>query len=424
MRASWIFACLAILTVLGCGQSSNEPAAEDATAEASSATAPQSPAARTQLPAITVSKSKVDDTEPRFDLTPEYREGSAEWTLEQITKLRASPIPTDPQEVTRIRRDRNRRIIDLATKVIAETHKSPNREELFNAAVHQLLEARLEMALRGHPDDIDALYEDVKNLDERDHDSVAAEEGAYTLARYTHTNARRFASQDPRWLEEFARQARLYAESFTSRPDRAATLLFAAGRSCEIHAARVKAEVASSLSAEAVSCFRLLKNQYPDMTQGQQATGILRRLGVVGQRLTQFSGPALDGQDASIEQLRGHVTIVLFWSSENAEFQKAYGRLAGVLQQFRSAGVRLLGVSLDREQQQAVDFLRSHPLPGRHIFFPDEDHRRWDNPVVRYWGVLEIPAIWVVAADGTVVSTTASSESLEPLLAQLVRQSK
>ncbi len=416
----------AAVMAAGCGKSDETAPIADGSALATDGGAQTVPP-----PVASISNPSVGSMQtPSGGMTMELAAGSTdavdqvdspEWALEEIALLKAEPISDDPAKVGQLRRERNSKIIDLATKLISETHDDPTKEKYFNDAVRQLLEMRLEMALAGQPDDIDALFDDVKNLDERDHNSVAAEEGAFTLVRYAHGNAQRFAGTEPRWFQELSRQARLYADGYPNRADRAAPILFAAARSCEIHSPKMKEpKMQASLLNEATLCYTALKDQFPQDPQGQRAVAILRRLGLRGQVLEQFAGPTLDGKYARIEQLRGKTaaTVIVFWSSENEEFQKNVDQLVSTVRKHR--GAYLLGVNLDIDELDVKAFLSQHKMPGKQLFFA-EGKRRWDNPIVTYWGIVDIPTVWVLDRDGKVVSTDVSIADLDALLAKTVR---
>jgi hypothetical protein len=418
-------ALIALFIVSGCGQS-------DAPADGTSNEVQPPPT--TSLGPVgsdvgnTPEKKTVSNEVPAasdgmlLDVSPENSEAakdSPEWVLEEIALLRAAPISEDPDVVGQQRRERNGKIIELATKLIAETHDDTKQEKVFNSAVTQLLQTRLEMALGGQPDDVDALYADVRAFDERDHDSASAEEAAFTLVRFAHANAQRFAASEPRWFEELSRQSRLYADGYPKNGERAAPILFAAARSCEINAPKVKDPATqTSLRNEAKLCYMALKDQFPDQPQGQRAVAILRRLRLVGQQLNQLSGPTLDGKFARIEQLRGRTaaTVIAFWSSENEEFNEKADLLATTVRKHK--GVYLLGVNMDEDELDVKAFLSKHDLPGKQIFFADADKQRWDNPIVNYWGIVEVPTIWVLNRDGKVLSTDVSIDDLDAFLAR------
>ena len=247
----------------------------------------------------------------------------------------------------------------------------------------------------------------VASLERQYPESSVSVEGALALVRLAHTKARRYGSEKPEWLTEFSRQARLFANSHPTEVARSVPLLFTAGRSCEVN----------GLLKDAVPCFEMLKEEYPDTPQGQQSFGILRRLNLVGQSV-QLEGPTLSGRVVSIDDYRNRVSVVYFWSSKEPGFQPISEKLLMLDQKYRRAGLRFIGVNLDETESEATEYLRTHQLPGEQIFFSEKDQQRWNNPIARYYGVISIPLIWIVEAGGGVSDNDAQLDSLETSVRQ------
>jgi hypothetical protein len=147
------------------------------------------------------------------------KEGTPLWYLLQIRELRGQPAPktTDLAELRKYRHERNEKFIELATQTIAKTHSNPEMSEAFNLAVQELMEARLQNALQGSEEDIALLYEEVDMFIQRDAKSFSAMTASHTLVRFAHTNAMRYAAQEPKWITEFSRKARQFAGSFPKK---------------------------------------------------------------------------------------------------------------------------------------------------------------------------------------------------------------
>ncbi|MEZ6061700.1 MAG: thioredoxin-like domain-containing protein [Planctomycetaceae bacterium] len=324
-------------------------------------------------------------------------------TLQKIQKLRLAPVPSDLEQARAARRDRNLEIIDLATRVLALTVEDTEKQAVFNQAISQLLEARFQLALAGSKDDIDQLYADVEALNDRDPESVGAMEGVYYLAKFAHTKARLQGGENTVWFENFSRWAREFADRFPDQSARAVQLLFGAGRSCEMHSVVTdSADERTRLMTEAKLCYSALAEKWPDTSQGQEAAGVLRRLALPGQPLSQFSGPTLEGGYISSDEFPGKITVIYFWESESEEFVTD---LLPLLQQANtklSEQVRFVGVNLDEEEVALNDFLEKNSVPGRQIFFASQEQRSWDSPLVRFWGVSKNPSVWIVKKDGVV----------------------
>jgi peroxiredoxin len=393
-----------MLLLSGCGGEADSP---QSGAELLGATGETQLTFQTEpLPAASIGGGSVPDGP---------KPGSPEWIISKIKQLRREPLPAetgnDPQKLKAARAERNKEITKLATEAVALTHQQVDQEQSFTEAVHLLMESRLQLALQGDQESIDALYDDASSLYQRDATSKAAAEAAFVVARFAHTNARRFARDEPKWLEEFARQARIFATSFPAEEARAVSLLHAAGWSCELH----------GLTEEAVGCYALLKEHYPQTPQGKQVDSLLRRLTLAGKPL-QLAGPTLDGGYVSVDEFHGQPLLVVFWASDADRFVERLPELQAVTNQFASVGLKVIGVNLDGEDSQVAAFVSEHKLPWPQIFYTDPAKRRWDSPIARYYGIRDIPMVWLVDAQGVVVDTQIEPGQLESRLSALINR--
>lgn len=350
-------------------------------------------------------------------------EDEAAGILREIQQMRVAAVPADLEQARKTRRERNERIVELATNVLRLTMNDQAREAQFHQAIGQLLEARFQMALAGTQDDVDQLYADVQALNDRDPKSIAAAEGVYYIARFAHTRAGMLARSQPEWLTTLSQWAREFSDRFPEQQKRAVTLLFGAAHSCELHAATsADAELSRRLMTEAKLCYSALAEKFAETTQGQEAAAVLRRMALPGQPLSQFSGPTLDGGFVSVEDFTGKPTLIYFWASDDAEFVE---ELQPLLQKIRSQvpaeRLRMVGVVLDEEETELEAFLERQPVPGQQIFFPNAEQRSWNSPLVRFWGISRSPSIWLVDARGMVVTTSAASADLVPQLQSLLK---
>ncbi len=323
--------------------------------------------------------------------------------LKTIRQLRAAPVEDDINQAHETRRKRNLHIVKLATDVLRLTIGQAEQAEPFDAGIKQLLEARYQLALNGTDQDITQLYADVQALNDRDPDSDHAADGIYYLAKFAHTKARLQGRSDPMWFENFSRWAREFADRFPQHTERAASLLFGAGRSCEMHSVVVEAEAdASRLRTEAKLCYSALTERFGATTEGREATAVLRRMALPGKQLSQFAGPTLDGAYINAEDVVDKVTVIYFWDSENAEF---ISKLLPLLQQANDVSngkLRFIGVPLDEDETALRAFVGSNRVPGHQIFFSDAAQRSWNSPLIRFWGISRSPSVWLVERDGVV----------------------
>lgn len=434
-KISWLSSLTLVIGIVsGCGTGVNESGSSNGNASTTGGvekTADSGVAERESRPAGMVASidSPVANAEmdgsgsgPENSGKSAFPDDEATKTLREIQQLRISPVPTDLAEAKKTRRERNERIVAMATKVLRVTMNDEARKPQFHQAVGQLLEARFQMALAGTQDDVDLLYADVQALNERDDKSIAAAEGVYYIARFAHTKAGLLGKSQPVWFETFSRWAREFSDRFPQQTQRAVSLLFGAARSCELQAmATDDAELSTRLLTESRLCYTALAEKFATTDQGQEATASLRRMALTGQSLSQFSGPTLDGGFISSDDFRGKPTVIYFWDSESEEFT---ADLLPVLDKISaalpSAKLRIVGVALDENEATLNQYLENHKVPGQQIFFTQGEQRSWNSPLVRFWGIAQNPTVWIVDAQGKVISTSVEAAELMLAVQKLV----
>ncbi len=415
--------------ILGCG-SGDQGGVSETPANAAEKhsqeiqTAEGTPSPGESVKAITASiespaKATVGESIPGStdsDKTPEkspFPDDDATKTLKEVQRLRIAPLPADTKDANAARRERNERIVEMATKVLRMTMDEESRKPQFHQAIGQLLEARFQLAMLGSKAEIDQLYTDVQALNDRDPKSVAAAEGVYTIAKFAHTQAGLHGKAQPVWFETLSRWAREFADRFPEQTQRAVSLLFGAARSCELHANTADdSELSKRLMTECKLCYTTLAEKFGKTEQGQNATASLRRLSLVGQQLSQFAGPTADGGFVSADEFPGKPTLIYFWESDSPEFSDGLlPVLEKISSQWPSDQLRIVGVALDEDESTLNSFMEMNNVPGQQIFFPNVQQRSWDSPLIRFWGVARAPSVWLIDAKGKVVSTTATAKT-------------
>ena len=340
--------------------------------------------------------------------------------LDEMQRLRIAPAPTELDQAKLDRRERNQNIVRMASHALQLTVDHESQQAQFQEAIGHLLEARFQMALSGVKEDVDQLYADVQALNDRDPVSEAAAEGVYYLARFAHTKARLVDHSNLMWLQNFSRWAREFADRFPQQEHRAVSLLFGAGRSCEMHAAVSQDEAdAKRLMTEAELCYRTLADNFSETSQGQEAAAVLRRLSLPGRKISQFAGPTLSGNYVDCEDFQDKITVIYFWDSENTEFQQNMLPLLLQANELSSNRLRFVGVNLDEDESLARKSQEHESLPGEQIFFAEEDRRSWNSPLIRFWGVSRCPSVWLVDREGTVSAVDVGASQLVEQMRQL-----
>ncbi len=335
--------------------------------------------------------------------------GTPEWDIRQIALLIAKEThlgsgSDSQQRITSLNISTNetaRQIIALASHAISETHQRPEKELIFNAAIQSLMDARLKLALSGEKDSLDAIYEDAATVAKERPGSTASIITAGTVVRLAAEMARRSDDNSP-WISEYVRQVKLFATNFPQEEARAIVQLTAAGEFCEQR----------QLILPAIECYTMIQQQFPHSPFRKKADAALRRLGLIGKPIS-LEAPTIGGKTLRLSEKRGKPCVIAFWSIRSAAFQRDVELLNRLVDE---AGIQLIGVNMDTDEQAVKQFIQSHQLAGDHVFYPDMSLRGASQPMAREFGINIVPAYWYIDAQGKVRATNATREQLSSLV--------
>ncbi len=345
--------------------------------------------------------------------------GSVEWLTQEISRLKTTPKISSGNELPGAeqlgsggrdtpRTHRNYQIIKLAQQILVKTHNKPDQMSFFNSAVHDLADARLQLAITGDKKQTQLLSQDADVLFKNDPTSFAAAEAAFKVVQFTQIQAQTQAAKEPRWALAFARQARLFTEKFPQETNRAAIHLVAAGRICD----------KLGINDEAKTCMMLVEERFLNSPFADQVKNSLRRLRLPGQELLEFGGSTFDGNFISIDQFRGRPVIIAFWASNSVIFNEDMKLINETVASVGSGAV-VIGVNLDREEAAVEKFLAITGNNWPHIFYSDPKKRGTENLVAKYYGVSKVPSYWLLDSQGVVKSVNLKPQDLRQWLAQL-----
>ncbi|MCA8983273.1 MAG: TlpA family protein disulfide reductase [Planctomycetaceae bacterium] len=337
----------------------------------------------------------------------ELSSGTPEWDIRQIAAIlaearKAQLADGNAGKQATLSDEQNRRIVALATHAISQTHSRPEKELVFNAAVHSLVDARLNLALAGDRVSLDAIYQDASALAEKHPGSTAAATAAAGVVRLAQSMALREGRQSP-WVGEYVLQAKLFGVNFPAEEARAIVQLTSAAEFCE----------QQQLILPAIECYTFIQQNFPDSPFIERAEAALQRLNLIGKQIP-LQGPTLNGTPIHLSQLAGKPVLIAFWSSRSSAFLED---LPLIQELCRQSGCQLLGINLDTHEESVRQFVEAQQLPGHHIFYPDAALQGAAQPVARQFGIYSIPSYWLIDREGKVLSTHVTREQLRSLVA-------
>ena len=127
-----------------------------------------------------------------------------------------------------------------------------------------------------------------------------------------------------------------------------------------------------------------------------------------------FELTTLEGDVVTLQDLRGKVVVVDFWSSWCAPCRAEGPILAETYRKWRDSGVEFVGIAIWDEVDPVNEFIEQHGIE----YINGIDNGR----ILVDWGVSGIPEKFFVSADGRVVKKVVgpnSEESLSAILTEL-----
>jgi thiol-disulfide isomerase/thioredoxin len=170
--------------------------------------------------------------------------------------------------------------------------------------------------------------------------------------------------------------------------------------------------------AEAIARYGEIAGGFPDTPQARKAAGAARRLESVGKPLG-LAGKSLDGKPFSIDAFKGRPVLVHFWSTDCEPCKVDLAQIRELNAKYGQK-IGCVGVAVDGDRAKLAAFLTEKPLPWPQL----HEEGGLDSRLAEEFGILALPTMMLVAADGTVADRNVSITDLEKKLAALLAPAK
>ena len=130
-----------------------------------------------------------------------------------------------------------------------------------------------------------------------------------------------------------------------------------------------------------------------------------------------FSVTDLDGKPISLQNYRGKVVLLDFWAVWCPPCIVEMPNVKRVYNTYKDQGFDIIGVSLDTDETRLRNYLKENNVPWRQIF----SGQKWNSPLAQKYHIRSIPAPWLIARDGTLISREARGVKLESLVLKALK---
>ncbi|HET8885309.1 MAG TPA: TlpA disulfide reductase family protein [Salinimicrobium sp.] len=138
----------------------------------------------------------------------------------------------------------------------------------------------------------------------------------------------------------------------------------------------------------------------------------------IGGKAPNFSAPTPTGEQFSLEEAMGKVTIIDFWASWCKPCRIENPNVVRIYNKYHDKGLNIIGVSLDKASQKDkwLGAIEEDKLTWHHV----SNLQFWQEPIAQTYGVRSIPATFILNEDGIIVAKDLRGDALEAKIAQLL----
>lgn len=158
--------------------------------------------------------------------------------------------------------------------------------------------------------------------------------------------------------------------------------------------------------------YQQIVTDYPEAQAVTRASGALKRIDLTGKSLA-ISGPALGGRGTlDVKQFRGKMVLVLFWATWCKPCTEDLPQLKTLYAEHGKQKFEVLGINLDANVGDIQPYLTKHGVPWSQIY----EAGGLESPLAREFGIISLPTMILVDAEGKVINRSASVTDIKAAL--------
>ena len=132
----------------------------------------------------------------------------------------------------------------------------------------------------------------------------------------------------------------------------------------------------------------------------------------VGEIVPDFQAPSPTGELNSLYETKGKFTVIDFWASWCKPCRDQSPELVELHNNYRSKGVKIMSVSLDRKNESWLQAIKIDNLNWTHV----SNLKHWQDPIAALYNVRSIPELFLIDEKGAVLARSHDLSSIKSIL--------
>lgn len=142
----------------------------------------------------------------------------------------------------------------------------------------------------------------------------------------------------------------------------------------------------------------------------------------IGVLAPDFTAPNPDGEQITLSEIKGQVTIIDFWAAWCAPCRKENPNLVKLYEKYHNKGLEIIGVSLDgssRQKDAKQSWLDAIEKDG--LKWPQVSNLSYFyDPVAKKYNIQAIPATFILDSEGKIIAKNVRGTELEQKISALL----
>ncbi|MXV74376.1 sigma-70 family RNA polymerase sigma factor [Candidatus Poribacteria bacterium] len=139
--------------------------------------------------------------------------------------------------------------------------------------------------------------------------------------------------------------------------------------------------------------------------------------GLIGKPAPDFSAIDLNGDSIALQDYRGKVVLLNFWTMWSSLGLTKMPYLKKVYDTYKDEGFDIIGISLDDDEPKFRNYIQENDIPGRQIL----DNVAGKNSIARQYAIRGIPATRLIDREGKLITYEAKGMDLKKFVAEALK---